>query len=79
MPYGAVAGGDASRNLQLLKGVLEGKRESYCGAVLMNAGALLYVADKAESIKDGVATARAAIADGRAKNKLEEWIAATQN
>lgn len=79
MPYGAVAGGDASRNLQLLKGVLEGKRESYCGAVLMNAGALLYVANKAESIKDGVATARAAIADGRAKNKLEEWIAATQN
>ena len=46
--------------------------------VVLNAGAALYVAGVAESIDDGVARARAAIASGAARAKLDEFVATTQ-
>jgi anthranilate phosphoribosyltransferase len=45
--------------------------------VALNAGAALYVAGVAESIADGIARARAAIASGAARAKLDEFVAAT--
>lgn len=46
--------------------------------VIFNAGAALYVAGVADSIADGIARARAAIADGRARAKLDEYVACTR-
>jgi anthranilate phosphoribosyltransferase len=46
--------------------------------VLLNAGAALYCAEIAESIKDGVQIARIAVSSGAALAKLHEFVAATQ-
>lgn len=46
--------------------------------VSLNAGAALYVAGSADSIAHGVDAARAAIASGDARAKLEHFIATTQ-
>jgi anthranilate phosphoribosyltransferase len=43
----------------------------------MNAGAAIYVAGVAKTLKDGVERARAAIASGEAKKKLDEFVAFT--
>lgn len=45
--------------------------------VALNAGAALYVAGRAESIADGIALARSTIASGAAREKLREFVAAT--
>ncbi len=47
--------------------------------VCLNAGAVLYVADVAPSIASGIQMAQAAIASGAARQKLDQFIAATQN
>lgn len=78
-PYGSLSGGDAHWNLRILHEILENRSNGYADAVVYNAGALLYVAGKSESIGDGVELARKAILDGRARQKLDEWIAATRN
>lgn len=46
--------------------------------VCLNAGAVLYVADVAPSISEGFQIAQAAIASGAARQKLDQFIAATQ-
>ena len=46
--------------------------------VCLNAGAALYVADVADSIATGIALARAAIASGAARTKMECFVAATR-
>jgi len=46
--------------------------------VALNAGAALYVAGVADSVADGIARARAAIASGAAMAKLHEFVEATQ-
>ncbi len=45
---------------------------------LINAGAAIYAAGRAESIAEGVEAARAAIADGRAADALERYLLASQ-
>jgi anthranilate phosphoribosyltransferase len=81
-PLEAMAGGDAAENARIAQAILgsdSGDRES--GArrdiVLANAGAALYVAGGAASIRDGVELARAALASGAAAAKLRELVAAT--
>ena len=46
--------------------------------VCLNAGAALYAADISESIQAGIDLARATIADGSAKKKLDQFIQTTQ-
>jgi anthranilate phosphoribosyltransferase len=46
--------------------------------VVLNAGVALYAADVATSIAEGIERARAAIASGAAKKKLEQFVAMTQ-
>ena len=46
--------------------------------VILNAGTALYAANIAGSIEEGIAQARAAIASGAAKRKLEAFVATTQ-
>lgn len=65
---------NAARVLAVLSGEARGVARS---AVLLNAGAALYVADIAASLFDGVAAAAAAVDDGRAMAKLDALREAT--
>src|SRR5690606_19102225 len=77
----------ASRNLQvsgpaesraMLLGALRGEAGLPLEIVALNAGAALYVAGVADTIDDGIARARAAIAPGAALERLEAFVAATR-
>ena len=46
--------------------------------VMLNAGAALYAADVAPSMADGIALAREALRSGSARDKLHEFVGATQ-
>ncbi len=65
-----LAGGDASLNAKILLDLLEGKSGPVRDIVLLNAAAGLYVADQAESIKEGIDIARDSIDSKAAFNKL---------
>jgi anthranilate phosphoribosyltransferase len=72
-----VAGPEESR--VMLMGALENVEGPARDIVILNAGATLYAANVAESIAEGIAMARAAIASGAAKAKLEQFVATTQS
>jgi anthranilate phosphoribosyltransferase len=55
--------------------VLKGEKSSRADIVSLNAGAALFVAEKAASIQEGVAMAQEALRSGRAFTKLEEIVA----
>jgi anthranilate phosphoribosyltransferase len=58
--------------------VLNGETGAAADIVALNAGAALYVAGVASSIEGGLARARAAIASGAARRKLDDYLAATR-
>ena len=67
-------GGTPKENAQITLDVLRGKQGGPRTAVLMNAGAGLYVGGKVNSLKAGVDLAAELIDSGKAKDKLEEFI-----
>ena len=71
---GALAGGDVEHNYKICLDILDGNQSAYRDASLFNAGAMLYVANKVDSIKSGVQLAAETVDSGRAKQKLAEWI-----
>ena len=62
----------------VLRGVLNNEAGAARDIVILNAGAALYAANVAPTIKEGVALARQAIESGAAKQKLEQFVAFTQ-
>ena len=74
----AIAGGDPRRNADIARAVLEGTDGGARAAVILNAGAALYVAAVADSVREGVALARAAIASGASRATLERLVATSQ-
>ncbi|HEY0140956.1 MAG TPA: anthranilate phosphoribosyltransferase [Thermoanaerobaculia bacterium] len=72
-----LAGGDARENAGIARQILAGGDGARRDVVAANAGAALYVAGLAPSIRDGVLLAKESIASGRAAAKLQELIAAT--
>ena len=77
----------ASRNLRvdgpeqsiaMLRAVLGNEPGPALDIVALNAGAALYVAGVASDIGDGLARARAAIADGSARDRLQQYIDTTR-
>lgn len=70
----AVAGGDAGTNARILRRVFQGEEGPCRDVVLVNAGAVLYVAGRAKSIPEGVRMAADAVDSGKANEKLEEMI-----
>jgi anthranilate phosphoribosyltransferase len=66
-----LAGGSASDNAAVLLEVLKGKAGPQRDIVLLNAGAAVYAADKAESIAQGIELAKISLDSGRALKKLE--------
>lgn len=77
----------ASRNLRvdspeqsiaMLRAVLDDQPGPALDIVALNAGAALYVAGVAEDIGDGLARARAAIANGSARARLQQYVDVTR-
>jgi anthranilate phosphoribosyltransferase len=62
----------------MLQGVLDNQEGPARDIVVFNSAVALYAANLVESIEAGLAPARAAIADGSAKAKLQQLIARTQ-
>jgi len=66
-----LAGGDAETNSALIRSILNGKDKGpKRDAVLLNAGAALFVAGAADAISTGIDLATSVIDDGRAAAKL---------
>jgi anthranilate phosphoribosyltransferase len=71
-------GGGPEENAAALRALLRGERGPYRDIVLLNAGAALIIAGKAETLPEGVGKAAASIDEGRALAALEALIAASQ-
>jgi anthranilate phosphoribosyltransferase len=71
----ALKGGDAARNAQLVREVLDGGSGPTRSVVLLNAGAALFIAGRADSVRDGIAQAADAIDSGKAKAVLAQLVA----
>ena len=67
-------GGTPEENAQITRDILGGKPGHKRNAVLMNAGAALYLYDKADSLKNGIALAAELIDSGAALKTLEKAI-----
>jgi anthranilate phosphoribosyltransferase len=67
----ALKGGDGAANAAALAAVLDGEPGAYRDIVLMNAGATLVVAGRAETLSEGVAQAAQAIESGGARARLD--------
>ena len=73
-----LAGGTASQNAALLRGVLDGEAGPRRDAVVMNAAAALLVGGRVETLKQGATLAQELIDSGRAAAKLEQLIEFSQ-
>ncbi len=77
-PSECLRGGDATENSRILKEILEGVRDGpERDAVLLNAAAGIYVADRTDSLLAGLALARESLESGQAFRKLEQLITFT--
>jgi anthranilate phosphoribosyltransferase len=74
-PIERLAGGDARENAAIARAVLAGENGARHDVVVANAGAALYVAGLAPSVREGVALAKESIASGAARERLEQLIA----
>lgn len=67
-------GGSPEENANITRAVLNGEKGHKRNAVLLNAGAALYIAGKAETFEDGVRLAGEIIDSGAALKTLEKFI-----
>ena len=67
-------GGDAAENAAIVRRVLEGHAGGPRDAVVLNAGAALFVADRVESVREGIGVAAAAIDSGAALATLDAMV-----
>ena len=67
-------GGTPQENAETVRAILKGEKGPKRDAVLMNAGAALYIAGKASSMKAGIILARELIDSGKALATLETFI-----
>jgi anthranilate phosphoribosyltransferase len=73
-PLESLRGGSVEDNAQWLLRLLKGQAdEATESAVALNAGAALWVAEKADSLKEGVMQARSLIQSGAGFTVLEQW------
>jgi anthranilate phosphoribosyltransferase len=70
---------DAADSLRIIKGVFDNEGGPAKDIVCLNAGASIYAAGLADSLKAGIEKATQVIAAGKATEKLEQLIAKTQS
>ena len=69
-----LVGGTPEENAQITRDILNGQKGHKRNAVLLNAGASLYIGGKADSMSDGVKLAAELIDSGKAAATLEKLI-----
>lgn len=72
-----LTGGTPEENARITREILDGKKGAKRDAVLLNAGAALYVAGVAPTMEAGMKLAAETIDSGKAKEKLEMFIKAS--
>jgi len=73
-----LAGGDASRNVEIARAILGGEPGPQRDVVLLNAAAALVVAERADDLSAGIEAAAASIDSGAAARVLQTWIDVSQ-
>jgi anthranilate phosphoribosyltransferase len=74
-----MAGGDAEVNAAITRDILSGSAGARRNVVLINAGAALQAAGKADDLRAGIEMAAAVIDDGKATEKLDALVQYTQD
>lgn len=74
-----LVGGTPEENAAITRAILSGEKGPKRDAVLMNAGASLYIGGKAESMEEGVKLAAEIIDSGKAMATLEKLIAVSNS
>ena len=69
-----LVGGTPAENAQITRDILAGKQGPKRDAVLMNAGAAIYMAGKADSIQAGINLAKEIIDSGKAAEQLAKFV-----
>ena len=69
-----LAGGDPKENAAITLSILKGEKGAKRDAVLLNAGAALYIGEKAKSMQEGINLAARLIDSKKALNVLEDFI-----
>lgn len=69
-----LVGGSPKENAEITKNILKGEKGAKRDAVLMNAGAALYIGGKADSLNDGIKLAGEIIDSGKAYETLQKLI-----
>lgn len=69
-----LVGGTPEENAKITRDILAGAQGPKTNAVLLNAGAALYITGKADSIKDGIELAKEVIKSGKATEVLDAFI-----
>ncbi len=69
-----LVGGTPEENADITRGILKGDKGPKRDAVLMNAGAALYIGEKAKSLAEGIRLAAEIIDSGKATETLEKII-----
>ena len=73
-----LVGGDGAQNAQITESILKGEcTDAKAEAVILNAGAGIYLMGGADSIAAGIQKARETIANGKAYEKLQQFVALT--
>lgn len=67
-------GGTPQENARITLSLLDGEKGAKRNAVLLNAGAALYIGGKAESMKEGIALAGELIDSGKARKTLDDVV-----
>ncbi len=70
-------GGNPTDNAKIARDILDGKEGPKMDAVLMNAGAAIYLASDNITIKEAIEKAKEVITSGAAKKQLEKFIEET--
>ena len=74
-----LVGGTPAENAEITKAILSGEKGPKRDAVLMNAGAALYIGGKAESLAEGIKLAAEIIDSGKAMTTLEKLISVSNS
>ena len=69
-----LVGGDPAENAQIVRDILSGQKGHKRNTVLLNAGAALYIAGKAETFGEGIMLAGSLIDSGKVQETLDKLI-----
>jgi anthranilate phosphoribosyltransferase len=78
-PFEAVAGGTPEHNAAVTRRIFAGEGGPARDVSVLNAGAAIYVAGRADTLADGVRQAEQALDTGRATEALDTLVALTQS